>query len=121
MGSLLDTDSDIRRRKSLTIDAMNKLKEVWTSTIVTLNVKLRLFNTCIRSIFLYNSQIWTMTKKRENQVDYFHRRMLRKMLGVRWPKKISNIELQKKTTQKPWHFIISEQRLRWLSDAIRLP
>ena len=120
LGSLLDTDSDIRRRKQLAITAMNNLNDVWESNRTTLNTKLKIFNLLVRPIFHHNAKLWTMTKTKDNQIDAFHRRMLRKMLNIKYPNTISNVELYSKTKEKPWHYIIAEQRLKWLGHALRL-
>ena len=57
LGSLLDTKSDIDRRKILAIDAMKTLKDTFKSKLVSNKTKLRMFNTYIGSIFLYNSEL----------------------------------------------------------------
>ena len=37
------------------------------------------------SIFLYNSSLWTLTKKLEKKIDTFQRNLLRKIFNVKWP------------------------------------
>ena len=96
---------------------MTKLKHLWESNKVTLATKTRIFDACIRSVFMYNAELWTLNKKSEKQINAFHRKLLRKMLNIRWPTNISNEKLQQKTKQKPWTNFIAEQRLH----AIRLP
>ena len=56
-------------------------------------VKIRTVNAYVASVFLYNSELWTLTNKLENTVNTFQRRHFRKILGIHWPKKITNIEL----------------------------
>ena len=43
LGSLLDTQNDIKRRKVLAINAANKLKHLFLNKDVTINVKTKLF------------------------------------------------------------------------------
>ena len=93
LGSMIDTAltaADIKRRKSLCIDALNKLKNVWKNNRVSTQVKRKIVNAFIASIFSYNSELWSLNSYKEGMVDVFHRRMLRKMLNVTWPKKMSN-------------------------------
>ena len=52
LGTLLDTPSDITRRKHLTMNAMTKLKHLWESNKVTLATKRKCFDACIRSVFM---------------------------------------------------------------------
>ena len=121
LGSLLDTENDLKRRKKLAMTSLLKLSQLWQSNKVTLNTKLRIFNACIRSIFLYNSELWTITRKYENKIDAFHRKLLRKVLNVKWPMKITNEGVYEKTNQQPWSKTISIQRLKWFGHALRLP
>ena len=66
LGSCLDTQTDIARRKGLAIDAMKKLRKAFNSKNISIAIKMRLFNTYIGSIFLYNSELWTVTKQVED-------------------------------------------------------
>ena len=120
LGSLLDTTEDIKRRKVLTTVAMKSLHYIWTSRLTT-GRKIIIFNAIVRSIFLYNSQIWTVTNSIRNRINSFQRRLLRNVLNVKYPKIISNADLIAKTKQLPWTSIIEVQRIRWLGHALRLP
>ena len=77
-------------------------------------------NAYVASVFLYNSELWTLTKKLENAVNTFQRRHLRKILGIHWPKKITNTELYTKTKTEEWSITIQRRRLNWLGHLMRL-
>ena len=83
-------------------------------------MKLKLFGTHLESIFLYNSELWTLTKSLEEQIDSYHRRQLRKVIDIRWPEKISNVNLYKRTKVTPWSTKIFKRRLSWLGHLLRL-
>lgn len=121
LGSKLDTEKDIARRKQLANAAYQKLSSVFSSRKVSKAVKIRLFNAYICSIFLYNSELWSLTSKLENSIDVFQRRLLRRIIGVTWPKIISNESLYRTTTQSPWSREIGHRRLKWLGHVARLP
>ena len=87
LGSKLDTEKDINRRKGLTIDSMRIMNEIYSSKNLNIELKIRAFNVFTASIFLYNSELWTLTKTLEKLVDSFQRRLLRKVIGIYWPKK----------------------------------
>ena len=120
LGSLLDTEKDINRRKILAIDAYKTLNSIFSSKINSVTIKLRTFNAYVASVFLYNSELWTLTKKLENTIDTFQRRHLRKILGINWQRNITNNELYAKTKYEPWSEIIRERRLTWLGHLMRL-
>ena len=62
VGSLLDTECDINRRKQQANSAYSKSKDVFSSKKVTTETKLRLINALIESIFLYNCEVWSLIK-----------------------------------------------------------
>ena len=45
---------------------------------ISLSTRIRAFNAYVTSIFLYNSELWTLTKNKENKIDTFQRNLLRK-------------------------------------------
>ena len=55
----LDTKEDIKRRKILTISATSNLRRIFQNDKLTTNLKLKLINTYIEPIFIYNSETWT--------------------------------------------------------------
>ena len=120
LGSLLDTLEDIKRRKSLAIVAIQSLQYIWKSKL-TVERKVFIFNAIVRSIFLYNSALWTITSSITKRIDSFQRRLLRNVINIKYPKVITNLDLMNKTKQAPWSSLIAVQRIRWLGHALRLP
>ena len=121
LGTLLDTAEDISRRKQLSMMAYNKLKFILDSKKTSIQMKIRIFNSFIASIFLYNSELWTLSKKLEHKIDVFHRSMLRRLLKIIWKDKITNEELYEKTNQEKWSETIKKRRLHWFGHLMRLP
>ena len=62
-----------------------------------------------------------MTKQLENTVYVFQRNILRSILEIKWPKKISNEKLYKTTKITKWSKIIKKRRLQWYGHLPRLP
>ena len=120
VGSLIDTSTDITRRKSLAIAAYNQLKYILESRKVNTKSKIRILNTYIKSIFLYNSEIWTLTKDLENSIDIYQRTLLRRILNIFWQDKITNTEIHNSTNSTPWSIEIKRRRLNWLGHLLRL-
>ena len=93
LGSLLDTNSDIKKRKILAIESMKKLTKIFKSQRISIELKIRCFQTYVSSIFLYNSELWCMNTTTNNEVDSFHRKQLRFALDFHYPKIIRNEDL----------------------------
>ena len=54
------------------------------------------YERCIRSVMLYGSETWAMTKKDEDIMIKCDRRMLRYMAGVNWQDGVSSEEVAKR-------------------------
>ena len=121
LGSLLGTEEDIKQWKGITCDTHNTLETTLNSNEVSEGIKLRIFKAYVESIFLYNSELWTLTKTLENIIHSFQRRMLRKAIHVKWPRTINNKDLYEPTPMTPWSIIISKRRLSWFGHLLRLP
>ena len=100
---------------------MKKFEDIFTSTIISISVKIRTFNVYIASIFLYNTELWSVTPTMETQIDSFQRRILRYALGIKWPKVMSTNRLYELTKAEQWSKTIKRRRLTFLGHIMRLP
>ena len=66
-----------KRRKVLTINTANKLKQLFLNKDATINVKTKLLKSYITPIFLYNSVLWTLTNNMQRKVCSFQRQIIR--------------------------------------------
>ena len=85
-------------------------------------MKICVFNTftATASIFLYNSELWTLNTTRENEIDAFQRKQIRILMGRQWPNIISNENLYRITEIEPWSITIKRRRLNWLGHLLRM-
>ena len=121
LGTLLDTEEDIKRRKVLAMNAITSMKDIFFGNI-SMEVKIRAFDCYISSIFLYNCETWTLTKSLLDSIDAFHRRLLRiACINVRWPNIATNEDVYNITRQIPWSQVITRRELSWLGHLFRLP
>ena len=86
-----------QKAKTTGKNAMQKLQHIFNNNRLNIKIKIRIFNACVESILLYNSDLWTLTKTAENKIDSYHRRILRGAINIRWPNKISCEDLYNKT------------------------
>ena len=119
---MLGKEADIERRKQLTNFAYHKLKSVFKSKHITESTKLRVFTALIESIFLYNSELWGTTKRLDDNIDKFQRKLLRLIFDITWRQRnwLSNEQLYNKYKLKPWSKIIAHRRLRFFGNVARL-
>ena len=117
---MLGTEEDLKRRKGLAIGTYNKMKDIIENKKTSKRTKLRIMQAYIKSIFLYNSKLWTLTKQFEKEIDIFQRKIIRRMFQIKWFDKISNDELYRMHKMVPWSEKVRERRLRWYGHLLRL-
>ena len=121
LGSNLDSEEDIKRRKIMSMGTMEKLSISFKSSKISLQCKIKLFTSYVHPIMLYNCELWTISSKIEKSIDSYQRRLLRKLLKIKWPKNISNDKLYQITKTEKWSITIKRRRLKWLGHLLRLP
>ena len=120
LGSLLDTENDINRRKGIAIAACDNMKDIFYKNKNSTAVKMRCFQAYVAGIFLYNSEVWTVTELLNHKIDVFQRKLLRRILNIKWTRKISNIKLYEIAKSEPWSVAIKRKRLSFLGHVMRL-
>jgi hypothetical protein len=52
---------DISRRIQKAQGAFAKVRKVWQSALMNINIKIEVFNDCVKSVLLYGSKTWLVT------------------------------------------------------------
>ena len=115
------TEEDIRNRINRARHAFNTLRPIWRATSLSLQNKIRIFGTNVKSVLLYGSETWRVTKTNTNKLQTFINKCLRNVLQIRWPEMIPNEELWERTGQEQ---IITEKKRRkwgWIGHTLRKP
>ena len=125
LGSTVDiqggTDADVRTRVGKARMAFQQLRNVWVSRHLSKKLKIRIFNTMVKPVLLYGSETWRTTATNIKNIQSFRNKCLRRILGVHWPEKISNLNLWQQTRQKPVEQEILQRRWRWIGHTLRKP
>ena len=123
LGSNIDkdggADNDIKIRIGKARNIFHQLRNIWSSRIISTATKLRLFNSNVKSVLLYSSESWKLTKTNTHRIQTFVNNCLRKILHINWPDTISNIDLWARTNQCPVEMEIGRRRWRWLGHTLR--
>ena len=97
------------------------LSKIWKSKLIKLKTKMRIFNSSVKSVLLYSSETWRITKHRVNKIQTFVNRCLRRIMNVKWSDKVSNNTLWNKTNQLPVEIEIKRRKWRWIGHTLRKP
>jgi hypothetical protein len=83
LGSCITKDNDdyieIQRRLKLANKACFSLLAVMRCTDIHNKTKVMLYNTLIRTVLTYGCKTWTLSKKSENALSIFERKILRRI------------------------------------------
>ena len=75
LGSIVNTnggtDEDVKARIGKARTAFNKLHKIWKSRDITTSTKLQIFNTNVKTVLLYGSETWCISKTTLNKVQTF--------------------------------------------------
>ena len=82
---------------------------------------MRIFNFSVKSVLLYSSETWIITKHTVNKIQTFVNRCLRRIMNVKWSDKVSNNTLWTKTNQLPVEIEIKRRKWRWIGHTLRKP
>ena len=125
LGSIVNgqggTDADVKTRIGKARAAFLQLKNVWASRDLSINTKIRLFNSNVKAILLYGAETWRTTVATNKKIQTFINNCLRRILKIRWPATINNEELWQRTNQKPADQEILNRRWKWIGHILRKP
>lgn len=120
LGSLLESRNDVVRRCTLGDVAFRKFNKVWGSSKIPLEKKLMVYEAQVVSILMYNSSSWGMPQAFWNKLDSCHRKHLRKIMNIQWPRSmISNVTLYKRCNSTPLSTRAKLSRWKMLGHVLR--
>lgn len=128
LGSTLTRDNnemaEIKRRLWLANRAYYSMLNLFKSRTLHRESKLRIYKTIVRPILCYGSETWKLTRREEDMLDKFERKILRRIYGpkldgdrwrIRYNEEIYDMYKDIKVTT-----FIKIQRLQWAGHLIRM-
>ena len=96
-----NSENDVLSRIAKSRGAFASLKNIWKSSKISINTKLRIFKSNVLGVLLYGAESWKLTTTIISRIDVFQTRCLRRILRIFWPRTISNAELYRRTNTRP--------------------
>ena len=93
---------------------------VWENPKLTTKTKMAVFDVCVVSPLLYESEAWTTSSKQERKLNSFHLRSLRGILGIRWRDKLPNTEVLDRAGLPTMYTLLRQRRMRWIGHVRRM-
>ena len=119
-----DVPTEIKARLTLGNRCYFKFINLIKSSQVSRRLKILVYTTIIKPVVLYGSVTWTLTKKDENLLNTWERKILRRIFGAiningEWRRR-TNSELEQLFKKPTIVTDIKARRLRWLGHVQRM-
>ena len=85
-----------------------------------MSTKLEVYNACELTYLLYSCETWVVYRRHLKQLERFHQRCLRSILGIHWITHTPDTEVLEKANTISIEAHIHRHRLRWVGHVIRL-
>ncbi|KAJ4438946.1 hypothetical protein ANN_14900 [Periplaneta americana] len=102
------------------------VEKLSSSSLLSKNLKIRVYKTVILPVVLYGCEIWTLTLRDEHRLRVFENKVLRKIFGTKrdevtgeW-RKLHNTELNALYSSPDIIRNIKSRRLRWAGHVARM-
>ena len=88
-------------------------KRLWSRHGISKRMKVKVYNACVLTVFLYASETWITYSRHLTQLERFHQQCLRKNLGIKWQMHISDTKILEMANICSTKVLVSKQQLRW--------
>jgi len=100
---------------------MSSLSNIWNTKHLSVQTKVRVYQTLVLSILLYASETWTSLASDMRAIESFHMKCQRRILGIRWHDFVRNSEVSLRTGLAPVSDRITRGRSAIFGHVARLP
>jgi hypothetical protein len=113
-------DKEIKTRLGKANTTFGRLTNIWRNKRLSLQVKIRLYESLVLSTLQYGTETWSMTVANQKRLEAAHHKWLRRILGITWKQKVTNEEVRKRSGMGKLEDTLRRNRLRWLGHVHRM-
>jgi len=100
---------------------MSSLSNIWNTIHLSIQTKVRVYQTLVLSILLYASETWTSLASDMKAIESFHMMCQQRILGIRWRDFVRNSEVSLRTGLAPVSDRIIRGRNAIFGHVARMP
>ncbi|KAK3885538.1 hypothetical protein Pcinc_010279 [Petrolisthes cinctipes] len=125
LGSVISSDGSLDREISARISkasqALGRLHtRVMNHKCIKLATKIKVYKAVILTSLLYGCETWTLYRKHTKQLEHFHIRSLRSIMGIKWQDRVTNLEVLDRASLISIETMVLKAQLRWTGHVIRM-
>ncbi|KAJ4431757.1 hypothetical protein ANN_20362, partial [Periplaneta americana] len=121
-----DTREEIKHRINMGNACYYSVQKLLSSSLLSKNLKVRIYKTVILPVVLYGCETWTLTLREEHRLRVLENKVLKKIFGAKrdevtgeW-RKLHNAELHALYSSPDIIRNIKSRRLRWAGHVARM-
>ena len=124
LGSMInatgESSEEIRNRISSAWNVFLQLKNsLWKRSEISPRTKLRVYEAMVLSVLLYGCETWSLKAAEASNLDVFHHKCLRYILGIRLSDRVSNEEVRRRGGDHPFvSEVVKMRRLMWFGHTM---
>ena len=100
---------------------MGRLQErVFKNHNISLQTKIKVYTAICLSTLLYSSEAWTIYARQMRQLEAWHVKSLRSILGVSWKDRLTYEEIYRRTGSTSLESQLARRQLRWIGHVVRM-
>ncbi len=116
------SDQDVKRRIGLANGVVQSLDKIWRAKDISVKTKVRVYETLVLSLLLYNSETWALKEETKRRLLVFEMTCLRRITGISRKDKIRNTTIRKRAgVEEDIVQKITRNRLRYFGHVVRMP
>jgi hypothetical protein len=81
LSAVYASQEDVKRRLNSGNACYHSVQNLFSSRLLSKNVKVRIYNTIILPVVLYGCETWSLTVRQEHKPRVFENRVLRRIFG----------------------------------------
>jgi hypothetical protein len=97
------------------------VQDLVPSSLLSKNIKLKIYRTVILLVILYGCETWSLTLRKEHRLKVFEILVLRKVFGTEWDKvtgELYNEEIYYLYSSLNIIRVIKPRRMRWAANVV---
>jgi len=113
-----DADAAVEARIQIGWNKFRQLVPLLTNKDVSLNMRGRLYSSCVRSSMLHGSETWPVRKENVVPLQKAEIRMVRWMCGIKLKDRLPSKQLRERLGIDDIALVLQQNRLRWYGHVL---